>query len=383
MSVRVRPAWLAGLALLGLAGASLWWWQGRAPVTEREAARFQPRELLAGGNQPPAPRMTPESEQLDAHALAAAAAYAAQHGSRALIVSRHGYIVFERYWAGTNFDTLADAQSFTPLLAALATGVAMSHRLLGWPDEPVGAFFSEWRQDPRGAITLRQLLQNSSALALPPSGGAAAADLTARALGAPLAGVPGAQHADNPLDAQLLALVLERTTHQRYASYLSQALWRRLGAGDAWLWLDHPDGSVHADCCMLARQGDWIRVAELLLSDGRYQGAEVIRPGWVRLMRTAARSDPDYGAFVRIANKPRAGSESYAARDVFVVEGQGGNRLWLAPAMQIAILCTGAPGGRDPGWDDSRIPNLILRAARDYQPPPPLPGDINALVPGH
>jgi hypothetical protein len=51
--------------------------------------------------------------------------------------------------------------------------------------------------------------------------------------------------------------------------------------------------------------------------------------------------------------------------------------------MQIAILCTGAPGGRDPGWDDSRIPNLILRAARDYQPPPPLPGDINALVPGH
>jgi hypothetical protein len=100
-------------------------------------------------------------------------------------------------------------------------------------------------------------------------------------------------------------------------------------------------------------------------------------------MRTAARSDPDYGAFVRIANKPRAGSESYAARDVFVVEGQGGNRLWLAPAMQIAILCTGAPGGRDPGWDDSRIPNLILRAARDYQPPPPLPGDINALVPGH
>src|SRR5438034_7676655 len=34
-------------------------------------------------------------------------------------------------------DTLCDAQSFTPLLAALATGVAISHRRIGWPDEPI------------------------------------------------------------------------------------------------------------------------------------------------------------------------------------------------------------------------------------------------------
>ena len=64
--------------------------------------------------------------------------YAGEHGSRALLVSRHDHIVFERYWRGTDFDTLGDAQGFTPLLAVLATGVAISHRRIGWPDEPVG-----------------------------------------------------------------------------------------------------------------------------------------------------------------------------------------------------------------------------------------------------
>src|SRR5207244_7152407 len=107
----------------------------------------------------------------------ASANYAGEQGSRALIVSRHDHIVFERYWQGSGFDTLADAQSFTTLLAALAAGVAISHRRIGWPDEPIGALVSEWRQDPRGAITVRNLLQS-------------------------------------PADAQLLALVLAHATHQ-------------------------------------------------------------------------------------------------------------------------------------------------------------------------
>src|SRR2546430_7646396 len=46
-----------------------------------------------------------------------------------------------------------------------------------------------------------------------------------------------------------------------------------------------------ADCCMLARQGDWIRVAELLLTDGNYRGDELMRPGWVAQMLVPAKGD--------------------------------------------------------------------------------------------
>ncbi len=380
---RVRFAlWAAVLIALLLAAPRCARWAGLTHAEGVAAlAAHQPLELVAGGNEPPAPRVAPELEKLDAQALAAAADYAQAHDSRALIVSRNDHIVFERYWHGTGFNTLADAQSFTQLLAALAIGTAMSHRLIGWPDEPLSAFISEWSQDPRGAIPLRSLMQLSSGLG-PAAPGAPPTDLLAATLATPLATAPTTRRLEKPADAQLLALVLERVTHQRYAQYLSQALWRRVGAGNAWLWLDRPAGTAHADCCMVARQGDWIRIGQLMVRDGNYRGAEVIRPGWVTLMRSPSKADADYGAFVRLASWP--GQEQYATRDVFVVEGSGGNRLWLVPSMQIAILCTGDAAGRDPHWDDSRIPNLILRAAHDYLPPAAQPGaDISSMVPGH
>ena len=374
---------IAALAVAVLLGAALWWrpWL-RAPLAAHEAlSAYEPRELVSGGDQPPAPRVAPELEQLEPAGLEAAAAYAAAHGSRALIVARHDHIVFERYWQGSSFDTLVDAQSFTPLLAALAAGAAMSHRLIGWPDEPVGAFIGEWAQDPRGAITVRNLMQMSSGLAPLPIAGAG--DPLASALHAPLVRQPGTTRVEQAADPQLLALVVERATRQRYASYLSQALWRRIGAADAWLWLDRPGGSAHADCCMIARQGDWIRVGELLVRDGNYRGGEVIRPGWVGLMRAPSAADPRYGAYLRFAPDNAHAEEPYATRDVFVAGGGGGNRLWLIPSLQIAILCTGQAAGRDPGWEDSRIPNLVIRAAHDYVPPAARPGDVSSLVPGH
>ena len=373
-SRKARRAAVAGVALLALALAALLWTRYLAPL---------PRERVAGGNEPPAPRVAPETEQLDSKALEAAASYAGEHGSLALIVSRHDHMVFERYWRGTGFDTPVDAQSFTRLLAALAAGAAVSHRLIAWPDEPVGAFISEWSHDARGEITVRNLMQMSSGLARGASGGNSR-DLSAALLHTPLAGTPGVTRVDQPSDPQLLALVIERATGQRYASYLSQALWRRIGAADAWLRLDRPGGTVRADCCMLAHQGDWIRIGQLLVHDGNYRGDEVLRPGWITLMRTPAQSDPRYGAYLRVRWTPVPGQEALAARDVFAVEGEGGNRLWLVPSLQIAILCTGPAGGRDVAWDDSRLPNLVIRAARDALPAAAQPGaDVSALVPGH
>ena len=53
-----------------------------------------------------------------------------------------------------------------------------------------------------------------------------------------------------------------------------------------------------------------------------------------------------------------------------------------AIAAGVAILRT-APAGRDAAWDDGRIPNLIIRAARDYLPPAQPGADGSALVPAH
>ena len=389
MSPLLRQSVLPVAVVLLLALAAVFaprlWPRYLAALARRSAPLYAPRERVTGGNEPLAPRVPPQLEQFEPQGLAEAARYAGEHGSRALIVARHDHIVFERYWQGTDFNTLSDAQDFTPLLAVLATGAAIQHRRIGWPDEPLGLLLPEWGADPRAAITVRNLLQQSSGL-VAPQGFDEAHDLSAAALASTPGAAPGTLRLAQPLDAQLLALVLERATHQRYADYLSAALWRRLGAADAWLWLDHAGGMAHAGCCMFAHQGDWIRVGQMLARDGSYRGEQVLRPGWVDFMRIPAKSDRDFGSLVRIALRPAAGSgtEGFASSDTFVVEGRGGNRLWIVPSMQLAILATGDPRGRDAHWDDTRIPNLIMRAARDYLPPVARPGaDLSTIVPGH
>lgn len=400
MRRRGLPAVVLAAALIALGALAtfmrspLFWERylgAHAQAAARAPAWYQPRERVLGGDQPVAPGVAPELESLDAQALTAAAAYAATQGSLALIVARHDHIVLERYWQGSSFDTLIDAQSFTRVLAALATGAAVSHRKIAWPDEPIGYLVRELARDRRGAITVRNLMELSSGLAPPGAGrapwgeGARAlygADIVAAALARPLAGVPGESRAPQPADPQLLALAIERATGERYASYLSEALWRRIGASDAWLYLDHPAGAAHADCCMLARQGDWIRVAELLLGDGNYRGYEIIRPGWVQAMRRPSRADHDYGAYLRLTAAAAGAREPYLAPDTYAVDNEGGSRLWLIPSLQIAVLCTASsPRGAD--FDDARIPNLIVGGARDFVPAAARPGNLPAIVPGH
>ena len=384
------------LAAVGIARDPLFWKRYLLALrgsTDSLSALYQPRELVPGGNEPPAPRVAPELEALDEQALEAAAAYAGVRNTNALIVTRHDHIVFEKYWNGTGFDTVEDAQSFPRIIVALATGIALSERKIGWPDEPVGQFITEWRNDPRGAITVTNLLQMSSGLQAPdpslnPWGAGVraslGADVIAAHLAQPLAGTPGMTWADQSADPQLLALVIERATGERYASYVSTALWRRIGAADAWLWLDRQGGAAHVDCCMLARQGDWVRVAELLVKDGNYRGDEVVRPGWVARMLQPVKGNANFGSYVRLGARNEAGMEPYATNDVFLVEGSGGNRLWIVPSLQMAILRMGRMPRNAADWDDARIPNLIIRGARDYLPPLARPGaDLSKLAPNH
>ena len=400
MSRRTGLALSAALAMLVLgalvtfAAAPLFWqryFAAHARPVARVPAWYQPRELVSGDFQPLAPHVTPELESLDPRALAAAAAYAGAQGSLALIVARHDHIVFERYWQGSTFDTVIDSQGLTRVLAALATGRALAQRRIGWPDEPIGYLVRELAHDRRSSITIRNLLELSSGLAPPPPDRAPwsaatrallGTDIVGAALARPLAAVPGETRASQPADPQLLALALERATGTRYAAYLSQIVWRSIGAADAWLYLDRPGGAAHADCCMLARQGDWIRVGELLVGEGNYRGYEVIRPAWVKQMRSPAHADHDYGAYLRLTAAAAGARQPYVAPDTYAVDNEGGNRLWVVPSLGLAVLCSAAePRAGD--FDDARIPNLIVGGARDFVPPTVRPGELSTIVPGH
>jgi CubicO group peptidase (beta-lactamase class C family) len=274
-----------------------------------------PRERVVGRTGILQPRATPEEENIDPLALRAAADAAAQQGSRALIVSRHGHIVFEQYWHGTTAETLMDAGAFSRTLTALMVGIALEDRKIGSSDE------------------IRARLQS-----------------------------PAAE------DLQTLVPLLERATGERYAQYFSRRLWKPLDAADAALSLDRPGGTARGDCCFFARASDWLRIAQLLMNHGVHQGTEIVQRRWIDEMLAASKVDPTAGMQVRLG-WPRHG---------FHLADSGGSRLWMAPALQLAVLRLGeAP--RD--GHETRVAELVMAGIREQKPIPAT--DLSTLVPGH
>jgi CubicO group peptidase (beta-lactamase class C family) len=131
----------------------------------------------------------------------------------------------------------------------------------------------------------------------------------------------------------------------------------------------------------VARQGDWLRVGELLAGGGNYRGYEIVRPGWVQLMHQAAPGNADFGASIRLSALAGGGKAPYAAPDTYAIDGGAGNFLWLVPSLHLVVLRTAGHARGD--FDESAIPNLIVAGARDFVPAAARPGGLSGVVHGH
>ena len=355
---------------------------------------YEPSEIIAGSNGPASPRVAPELEHLTPRSLETATSYAEAQGAKALIIGRHGHIAYEKYWNGTTVDTVIDAGRFNAALTAIMVGLAMDDRKIALLSEPVANYIESFRERGRDQVTLEDLLHMTSGLGPDASDADRAQahdelahDIRNQCLEQERTAAPGKRWQWQACDPQLLAHIIERASGMQYSQYISAKLWKPIGAGDAWLMLDHEGGTAHASCCLRARIGDWMRVAELLVNDGKYEGEEMLRPGWVQAMRTPSKANPRFGYQVWRGEPFQQGqgaSEPYVLDDTFVLEGPGNTRLWLMPSMNLRILLVGSRDKPGQDWDDSRIPNLIVRGASDYVPKAAKSGaDVSNLVPHH
>jgi len=280
-----------------------------------------PRAAVNGGDGGGLPRATPVEEHFDTRALDLAAAYADSLQAHAFVVMRHNHIVVERYGRGFDRNTLADAGGFSAALAALAAGIAESH----------------------GQISMQDIANG---------------DLTR------------------------LVMAIEMTSRQRYADYLSQNIWSRANAAPAWIALPSPRAATPPDCCFHARITDWMRIASLLLDDGNFEGERLIPAGWVEQMRMPRSRSGEQGLGVWRASAAH-GAAAFAADDVFYLRGLQRWRLWLAPALELAVLLAADESASAPVWDETRLPNLVMRALTDQPARSDSEAGLKQLVPGH
>ena len=367
---------------------------------------YQPvARIDGGGTAPPWAPAAAADSTIDPAALEAAATWAEAQNSVALLVLHDGRLVLERYWQGMSADQPWSGRAMSRSLVGLAYGFAVADGRVSL-DDPVERHLREWRGDPRGAITVRQLLQNVSGLeevpltAIQPPPGASwlqraaafvesnlgknarlalGSDMAAVALSFELAEPPGGRFAFSNANSQLAGLVLERATGEPYERYVESRLWRPLGAGAGEFYMDRAHGMPAVYCCFRALPHDWLRLGALLADDGRLDGRPVLPAGWVATMREGSRANPMYGLQLwsgRALAGPRPYSqggqpgairhgEDYLTDDVVWMEGGGGRTIWAIPAERLVIVRLGRGS---PGWDASVLPNTLLRGIRRLPP---------------
>jgi CubicO group peptidase (beta-lactamase class C family) len=336
------------------------------------------------------PVAAPDARTIDAEALEAAVAYGAETGSHALLVWQGDALQLEHYYPGSGADTRTPTQSMHKSVLALLYGAAIRDGFIGGVDDAVGKYLPEWRDDSRGEVTLRQLLQQASGIGYPrtdylnPAG-----DFLQIMMGGNLAQKLLAQPAEQPPDTQfdyhnvnvgILGIVLERATGRPYAEYLSDALWQPIGADDATVTLDSEvRRTPRTYCCLDATARSWLRLGLLHLNGGERNGTQVLPREWLAEVVTPSRHNPGYGYLTWLGTRyqrerrynhksPVAAfqSEPFAAPDVRFFDGFGGQRVYIVPSHRLVIVRTGALAM---DWDDARLPNLLIRGIREPSVP--------------
>lgn len=353
---------------------------------EWPASYYQPVVELPGDPQAFFPTAAADELSISGAALETAAAWADEHNTAALIVLHRGVVQLERYWRDIGPDSLFTGRAMTRSLLPPLFAIAMQEGAIQGLDDSVDRYLPEWRNDPRGRITLRQLLHNLSGLenlllAGDPNPSSKntqlslSSDFHAAALSFELENPPGEFFALSNANAQLLGSVLEAATGEAYENYLNSRLWAPLGAGTSELYMDRPGGMPAVYCCYRATPRDWLRYGAALATDGRVGDRQLWPAGWVKEMTTGSAVYANYGYQIWVGNPPtpnRPYNQAIAqgaphgppiqAAEVFFLEGGGYRTLYVMPELELVILRLGY---FHPDWQTSTLPNLVLAGLDD------------------
>ena len=350
------------------------------PLLLPDATRiYRPLEVVAGLS---SPGRLPRARDTADDRFAAAGRLAAAMDSYALLIWHNGRIVYERYWQGADPGSRPESASMHKTVVALAVGAAVAEGHIAGLDTPLGNFIGEWRGDPRGRITVGQVLGMASGLDTTSSAGGVVSETSrflagfgaaSLVLSRDLIAPPGTVFGYRNINTQLLGIVLERATNSRYAEYLSRVLWQPLGAADAYVWLDRPGGLARTYTTLLARPEDWLRVGLLIKDRGRIGNRQVLQGAWIDEMLVPSPLYANYGLQIWLAapyqqrryyNPATRGlyfeaAEPFAAPDTVFLDGVGGQRVYVSRAQDLVVVRLGAAR---PDWDDAALPNAVVRA---------------------
>lgn len=303
------------------------------------------------------------------------ASRSSQHGG--LLVVRHGYLVFEKYYGRGNREAIPASASVGKAYTSIALGILLAEKKAEFPQGLDTKVFNEKYlpqamplDDPAKAeITLGQLLSMSSGMhgeGTNPGfvNGVPAVKLTPiprvepplgqdlAALRTPLWTKPGDGYSYASASPHAASIVLRNLTGMELHDYIDAKLAKPMGWGQ-WAWarrrgdivLPHTPGG--GDIAM--RSTDHLRFLYSILKMGRWGKTQLIPADYVELCGKPTKWNRHAPMSLMWENNAD-GHVAGAPRDAFFKSGGGGHGVFIVPSLDLVIYkMAGDDGQYDPG----------------------------------
>jgi CubicO group peptidase (beta-lactamase class C family) len=364
------PAYDAGD---GVPGQADWF------VTEHPAATFRnmeeifaTRRVATSGTASP---LAPATGAFDveyrfddaAHSIAD---FVARTDTTGLLILKGDRIVFEGYYLGADpYDTFMSFSMGKSFVGTLV-GFALADGKIKSLDEPIVAYLPELKGSAYEPATIRQVMQMSSGTSYTEEYeekesdiAGFAATLTRNRGGLydfsrsfKAANRPGERFHYATADTEVLGALVARVTGRSLSAYLSDKLWRPLGAEAPARWILDQPGSAGREMAgggLQARLRDYGRFGLLYANLGVWHGAQLLPAGWVEQATRPAAPHLDYGKLM--PGYPLGYGLQWwcipGANRRFAAEGIHGQFILVDPVQKVVVVKLSA---WQHAWDDRK-----------------------------
>ncbi len=311
-----------------------------------------------------------------------------------LLVVRHGYLVYEKYFGLAHRNANPDMASTGKAFTSIACGIMLQEFASRFPQGLNQKVFTPEflpeafpLDDPRKAdITLGQLLCMSAGfhgegtspgvvkgetVPLQPVPGQDIRNLDQSSLRTPLWCAPGAGYSYSSPSPHIASIVLRHVTGQELQDYIQRKLAQPMGWGQ-WSYclyrgditMTHVNGAgstaLHAT--------DALRFAYCLLHQGRWEQQQLVPAAYIQQCHEASPYNP-HGPFSLQFEHNADGHVAGAPHDAFYKSGAGGFCLYVIPSLDLIIYKL---GGNDGQYSQAltRLPQPLEKNPRRTTPTP-------------
>jgi len=292
-------------------------------------------------------------------------------GLLSLLVQRHGTLVAEEYFHGSSADSLNQVWSVTKSMTLILTGIALEQGYLSSLDQMLGDFLGpvvDSLPADKASIPLRHLITMTSGLEWHELDGGGqyndwvtADDMIQYAVDLPWRDPPGQVFHYNTAATHLLAVAVAEATGTPLLDFARLHLFGPLGIDQADWWTDER-GYYTGGMGLFLRPRDMVKLGELFLREGTWQGTPVLTSDWVRASTQAHVSTGNampfadhYGYLWWVGHSQ--------GREYYFANGYAGQFILVAPALDLVVVATSAWEGlsyTSAGAQWTRVISLIV-----------------------